>query len=119
MIETRGELGSGKLGKMLCQRVTQKGRDMRASWLIISTRLRGQGLEGDEGMRPSEQESGVWARRVGFRVTIVGKADLKVQIKVEAEGNLNGVIKRRSGSLDYMGSNKENRLGSRVREKQI
>jgi hypothetical protein len=48
----------------------------------------------------------------GLKATVVGKANLKVQIKVEAEGNLNGVTERRSGSLDYTRSNEENRLGS-------
>jgi hypothetical protein len=62
-------------------------------------------------MRPSEQESGVWSRRLGFKATIVGEADLEVQIKVEVEGNLNGVTERRSGSLDYMGGNNETSSG--------
>jgi hypothetical protein len=48
VIETRGELGSGNLGETMGRRMRQKGRDTRASWLIISTRLGGQGLEGDE-----------------------------------------------------------------------
>jgi hypothetical protein len=55
----------------------------------------------------------------GFKATIVGKANLKVQIKVEAEGNLNRVTECRSGSLDYTRSNEESRLGSRVRGQQI
>jgi hypothetical protein len=63
-------------------------------------------------MRLSEQESGVRSRRLGFKATIVGEADLEVQIRVEVEGNFNGVIKRRSGSLDHMGGNKERRFGS-------
>jgi hypothetical protein len=67
-------------------------------------------------MRLSGQESGVWSRQVGFEATVVGKADLKAQIKVEVEGNLNGVSGCRSGRLDYMGSNKGNRLRSRVLE---
>lgn len=35
----------------------------------------------------------------GLRATVVGKATLKVQIEVEAEGNLNGSIKRRCRKL--------------------
>jgi hypothetical protein len=48
VIETRSELESENLGETLCQRMRQNGRDTRASWLIISTPLGGQGLEGDE-----------------------------------------------------------------------
>jgi hypothetical protein len=33
-----------------------------------------------------------------FKATAVGKANLKVQIKVEAEGNPTGTIEHRSGS---------------------
>jgi hypothetical protein len=34
----------------------------------------------------------------GFKATVVGNANLKVQIKVEVGGNLNGAIEHRSGS---------------------
>jgi hypothetical protein len=38
--------------------------------------------------------SDVW----GFKATVVRNANLKVQIKVEVGGNLNGAIEHRSGS---------------------
>jgi len=49
-------------------------------------------------MRLSERESGVWSRQVGFKATVVGKANLKPisksKLSFEVEGNLNGEIER-------------------------
>jgi hypothetical protein len=41
VIEIGAELGSGNLDETLDQRMRQKGRDTRASWLTISTRMEG------------------------------------------------------------------------------
>jgi hypothetical protein len=48
VIETRSGLGPANGGESMSRKIKEKDRDTRTSRLIISTRLQGQGLEGDE-----------------------------------------------------------------------